>query len=125
LIWRRFPDVDASQSMSILATMEGCDSVIGSRLLPLVGRMTLFGEILKEELDCEPGDVLLDVDVQGRESQHLRIVPGDRRPFELSIATKVSSHDSSAALVACAATPYESLVHRLVTSRPSSRSLTL
>jgi len=70
LIWRRFPDVDASQGMFILATMEGCDSVIGRRLLPLVGLMKLFGEFLKEELDCEPSDVLLDVGVQGMESGH-------------------------------------------------------
>jgi hypothetical protein len=53
--------------------MEGCDSVIRGRFLPLVGRMTLFGEFLKEELDCEPGDIPLDVDVQGMESEHLGV----------------------------------------------------
>jgi hypothetical protein len=31
----------------------------------------------------------LDVDVQVMESRHLRIVPGDRRAFELSIASNV------------------------------------
>ena len=51
--------------------MEGCDSVIGGRFLPFVGRMTLFGEFLKEELDCEPGSIPLDVDAQGMESRHL------------------------------------------------------
>jgi hypothetical protein len=57
----------------MLATMEGCDSVIGGRLLPIVGLMKLFGELLKEELDCEPGDIPLDVDVQGMESGHLGV----------------------------------------------------
>jgi len=53
--------------------MEGYYSVIGGRLLPLVGRMTLFGEFLKEELDCELGDIPLGVDVQGMESGHLGV----------------------------------------------------
>jgi hypothetical protein len=73
LVWRRFSDDDASQGVFILATMEGCDSVIGGRLLPIVGLMKLFGEFLKEELDCEPGDIPLDVDVQGVESGHLGV----------------------------------------------------
>ena len=51
--------------------MEGCDSVIGGRFLPFVGRMTLFGEFSKEELYCEPGGIPLYVDVQGLESGHL------------------------------------------------------
>jgi hypothetical protein len=53
--------------------MEGCDCVIGGGLLPLVGLMKLFGEFLKEELDREPGDIPLDVDVQGMESRHLGV----------------------------------------------------
>ena len=73
MIWRGFPQVDASQGVFKLATMEGRDSVIGGRLLPLVGRMTLFGQFLKVELDCEPGDIPLDVDVQGMKSRHLGV----------------------------------------------------
>ena len=91
-IGRRLADVDASQGLSILAAKEGCDSVVSGRLLPLVWCLTLFAEIYKKELDCECDDVLFGINVHDMElSQHLNIIPGDARPFELSIATKVSS----------------------------------
>jgi hypothetical protein len=96
LVWRRFPEADVSQDELKLATLEGFDSAIGGHLLPLVGRIELFAEFFKEELDYEPADFLLGVDVQGIESEHLNIVLSHRRPFELSIATKVSAHASLA-----------------------------
>ena len=72
-MWIFVRDADVSQGEVEVPTLVCRDSLGDNGDLPRFRRTKLLRELMKEELDCEPRDILLDVAVQGIEARHLGI----------------------------------------------------
>ena len=72
-MWIFLRDAYVSQSEVEVTTLVCRDSSRDNGDLPRFRRTVLFRELMKEELDCEPRDIFLDVAVQGIEAGHLGI----------------------------------------------------
>ena len=72
-MWIFVRDAYVSQGEVEVPTLVCRDSSGADGDLPRVRRTVLFRELTKEELDCEPRDIFLDVAVQGIEAGHLGI----------------------------------------------------
>ena len=72
-MWIFVRDAYVSQGEVEVPTLVGRDSSRANGDLPRFRRTVLFRELTKEELDCEPRDIFLDVAVQGIEAGHLGI----------------------------------------------------
>jgi len=72
-MWIFVRDAYVSRGEVEVPTLVGRDSSRANGDLPRFRRTVLFRELTKEELDCEPRDIFLDVAVQGIEAGHLGI----------------------------------------------------
>ena len=72
-MWIFVRDAYVSRGEVEVPTLVGRDSSRANGDLPRFRGAVLFRELTKEELDCEPRDIFLDVAVQGIEAGHLGI----------------------------------------------------
>ena len=72
-MWIFVRDAYVSQGEVEVPTLVCRDSSRANGDLPRFRRTVLFRELTKEELDCEPCDIVLNVAVQGIEAGHLGI----------------------------------------------------
>ncbi len=70
-MWIFVRDAYVSQGEVEVPTLVCRDSSGDNGDLPRFRRTVLFRELMKEELDCEPRDIFLDVAVQGIEAGQL------------------------------------------------------